>query len=255
MKRSIIILSVLFSCGNSLYDNIDKVSNDFKDKPYINNPLGENKGIDKDPLYRYDAFDCQTYVETVLALSLTKDEEDFKKLLTKIRYKEGEILFEKRNHFVNPDWIRNNEEYVKDITYDISHNILNEEPKEMKTLLDRKNWFKQNYNIEVKVKKEEISIEYITLDKLLLNKQKFIDNIKEPLIVNFVINNPKLKEEIGTDIDISHIAFIIPKDNSLILRHASLKQKKVVDIDFFDYIEWIKKYPMYIGINFLEIKT
>ena len=34
-------------------------------------------------------------------------------------------------------------------------------------------------------------------DKIISNKDKFITTITEPMIVNFVIHNPKLKEKIG----------------------------------------------------------
>ena len=255
MKKTLLLFLSLFSCGNTFYQNIDNISKSFKDKPYINNPLGENKGIDKDPLYRYDAFDCLTYVETMLALSLTKNEEDFKKILTKIRYKDGEVLFENRNHFVNPDWIENNKEYITDITEILSNTLLNIKPDEIKLTLDKKTWFKQNHNIDVKIKPQEIKLNYISLDNILLNKDKFITGINKPIIITLVINNPKLKEQIGTNLDISHIGFIIPTEKTLILRHASLTKKKVVDVDFFEYLNGLKKYPIYIGINFLEIKS
>ena len=121
--------------------------------------------------------------------------------------------------------------------------------------LDKKTWFKQNHNIDVKIKPQETKLNYISLDNILLNKDKFITGINKPIIITLVINNPKLKEQIGTDLDISHIGFIIPTETTLILRHASLTQKKVVDVDFFEYLNGLKKYPIYIGINFLEIKS
>ena len=34
---------------------------------YATDPLGEMKSPDADPLIRFDAFDCTTFVETVLA--------------------------------------------------------------------------------------------------------------------------------------------------------------------------------------------
>ena len=60
---------------------------------YIRDPLGEQKLPDTDPLVRFDAFDCTTFVETVLA------DGDVEKL-NKIRYKDGEVDFLNRNHFI-----------------------------------------------------------------------------------------------------------------------------------------------------------
>ena len=68
---------------------------------YISSPLGEGVTPDDDPLIRYDAFDCTTFVETVLA------DSDVEKL-TKIRYKDGKADFIKRNHFIETDWLKNN---------------------------------------------------------------------------------------------------------------------------------------------------
>lgn len=41
--------------------------------PYTDGPLGEAGGPDPDPVVRYDTFDCLTFVEEVLALSMATD--------------------------------------------------------------------------------------------------------------------------------------------------------------------------------------
>ena len=53
-----------------LAERIDAISEAMLERPYIADPLGEGEGTDADPLVRYDAFDCLTFVEEVLALSL-----------------------------------------------------------------------------------------------------------------------------------------------------------------------------------------
>src|SRR5690606_32543867 len=57
--------------GMSLPERVDKLSSIFLGSDYVGDPLGEGESgvYDRDPLYRFDAFDCTTYVETVLALS------------------------------------------------------------------------------------------------------------------------------------------------------------------------------------------
>ena len=47
----------------------------FKGKPYVLGSLGEGKAaiFDKNPIYRTDTFDCETYVSTVLALVVSDD--------------------------------------------------------------------------------------------------------------------------------------------------------------------------------------
>lgn len=247
------IISGLLFCCSSRANNIDKFSYAFLNAPYVRNPLGEGDGIDKDPIYRFDAFDCLTFVETVLALSLSKDKNEFEELIKKIRYKNGEVAIEKRNHFVNPDWIENNSYIVYDNTKDIAKKI-NKDVSIISSELDRKTWFKKNYNLDVDYEIEQVSLDYIDFDTLLLNEKYIIKVIKEPVIINLVIHRPVFKQRYGTEINTSHIGFLIPKDNTLIIRHASYYKEKVVDENFFDYIKILKKYPQYRGINFLKIK-
>ena len=87
----------------SVDQKIDHISEQFLDVPYGNSPLGEASGIDADPRFRTDAFDCTTLVETTLALSLSRTESDAKKLLDHIRYQDQTPHFIKRNHITSAD--------------------------------------------------------------------------------------------------------------------------------------------------------
>ena len=49
---------------------MERASRAFLGLPYLNDAAGEGQGIDTDPPSRYDAFDCLTFVEEVLALTL-----------------------------------------------------------------------------------------------------------------------------------------------------------------------------------------
>ena len=150
MKKFLIVLLFLFGCKDDGRNSIDKISSSFKGIEYSLNPLGENFGIDNDPLYRFDKFDCLTYVETVLALHFAKNKDEFETIINNIRYSNGKVSFETRNHFTNPDWIRNNHKYVSDITNNIATK-LNIVPSISFITLDRSNWFKNDkrnrYNI------------------------------------------------------------------------------------------------------------
>jgi hypothetical protein len=55
-----------------------------------------------------NGFDCVTYIETILALSRSSTVADFVEWLRKIRYEEGRIQWDRRNHYMTA-WIRNNE--------------------------------------------------------------------------------------------------------------------------------------------------
>ncbi len=141
----LIFVVLLFSCYSSSNINVKllKVSESFLGFPYKLNPLGENSGIDKDPIYRFDSFDCMTYVETVLALSFSKNKNDFIETINNIRYKNGNVSFINRLHFQNPDWINNNKNYVQNISNIISKKLLNKNANISNILLDRQEWFKK----------------------------------------------------------------------------------------------------------------
>src|SRR5205807_1023124 len=72
-------------------------------RPYVLSPLGEGGGLDKDPRFRLDAFDCVTYVETVIALANAKSVEEARALIDDIRY-DGPPDFDHRNHYVEAQW-------------------------------------------------------------------------------------------------------------------------------------------------------
>ena len=54
----------------------------------------------------FEGFDCVTYIETVLALALASNVDDFTEWLRQIRYEQGRIEWERRNHYMTL-WIRN----------------------------------------------------------------------------------------------------------------------------------------------------
>src|SRR6185369_6545399 len=62
------------------------------------------------------AFDCVTYVETVLALAHSENRSQFRDALKGIRYESGKVDWKRRNHYMT-QWLRNNirDEWVKPV--------------------------------------------------------------------------------------------------------------------------------------------
>jgi hypothetical protein len=83
----------------------------FLGKPYLLGALGEGitAPYDQFPLYRTDAFDCETFVDTVLALTFSNGFNQFKQCINEIRYREGKPSYISRNHFAELDWNQNNQ--------------------------------------------------------------------------------------------------------------------------------------------------
>lgn len=197
---------------------------------YLKDPLGEEKAPDKDPLIRFDAFDCATFVETSLAGG------DIEKL-RKIKYKNSKVDFVSRNHFVETDWLKNNGfENVSALYGDVSVR---------EVVIDKKSWFKKNHNIDTDFQKQTVDFEYIPYKNL-----SKID-IQTPLIVLFIYDGNGMRDKIGTDLSVVHMGFLLPGN---ILRHASKQYGRVMDVDFEEYVNKRKKNKHNLGVALVKIK-
>jgi hypothetical protein len=85
--------------------------------PFAKSPLGEGNGSDGDPRFRLDAFDCVTYVETVMALGNASNTQQARLLMDDIRY-DGPADFAHRNHYMMAQWVPANvrKGWLEDIT-------------------------------------------------------------------------------------------------------------------------------------------
>jgi len=231
-KYFIIIIIGLFSLqasGQTLPDRIVSISARFLNKPYQLDPLGE--GVDgqfsQKPLYRFDRFDCQTYVETVLALAVSHSSSNtpaFQQQLLEIRYQNGKPDFFTRNHFPSVDWIPNNIQkgYIKFSPINNNKISLN---------INKQQWFEDqvhinNPNIPDKLR---VTLPYVPVSELSKN----INNIPNGAIIMIIKPSISL---------ISHMGFAIWKNNTLYLRSASSLYDKVIDLPLLEYIQRQSKF-------------
>jgi len=87
---------------------LQSISSKFVGKPYKLGPLGEGEGKDPDPRLNYDAFDCLTFVETMMTLSTAGRESRALGLMDQVRYAGGKVGFSTRNHIMESQWIPEN---------------------------------------------------------------------------------------------------------------------------------------------------
>lgn len=248
---------------------IDFLSQLFLGKPYIANPQGE--GIDAEfdsaPLYRFDGFDCVTYVNNILALALAHDLKSFQERLIQINYYESVARYDNRFHFMSLDWNPENQKnkIIRDVTGEIRDEKKNPIMQVAEGEIDKPNWFLKKAENETparaallkkyatQCKKENARIAYLPLNKLFdehKNPRKFIfDQISHASIIEIVRPNWNLKEKIGTNLHVSHFGFGIRKEDKIFFRHASSEEKKVVEILLSDYLKNILDSPTIKGIN------
>jgi len=260
---------------NSVITRLDLFSKSFLDLPYGNGgPLGEgeNGRYDQDPLYRFDAFDCTTFVETVVSLALSQEVNAFENQMDEIRYENGEIDYLKRNHFPSLQWIPNN---VKNgLLTEINSLVLPASERKMaEAVIDLPGWLK-------KIKIEEIRVPMATqterqnlLEELqsfatqyspviarldfipisaLIARPELLKRIPDGSIVNFVRPNWDLTDAIGTHMNVSHQGFIFKKKSGIILRHASTTGK-VMENSLLEYLKKFENHPTLKGIHLMQI--
>ena len=91
----------------SVGSRIDVLSRHFLGHSYKPNPLIGSADTAEVFTASLDGFDCVTYIETIVALARASNVDDFTEWLRKIRYEQGRIQWERRNHYMTL-WIRNN---------------------------------------------------------------------------------------------------------------------------------------------------
>lgn len=255
MKIFLLSFLILASSQNQnfLVQQIEKYSAEFLGRSYSWSSLGEGSGADFDPnpRYRFDTFNCTTYVETVLGKSVARDFKDFEEIMDKIRYEDGVVGFLERNHFPSNDWIANNKKIG--LVSDVTGKLFGPKTRQLKTVIDKQSWYQKVHGLEVKFPKEQTSIPYISGDDLIENP-KLLDKIPSGVIFNDVRPNWDIKKDIGTDLDVSHQGILVRKDDGILyIRHAKSPSHGVVEEVFLEYLQDKKARVAEFGVNILAV--
>jgi cell wall-associated NlpC family hydrolase len=91
----------------SVDSRIEILSRAFLGHSYKPNPLTGSADTEEVFTAALDGFDCVTYIETVVALARASKVDEFTDWLRKIRYEQGRIQWDRRNHYMS-FWVRNN---------------------------------------------------------------------------------------------------------------------------------------------------
>ena len=261
---------------NSLQQRINLSSAALLGSPYQADALGEGwtGKYNKNPLYRFDRFDCETYVDTVIAVALAKDFFDFKKKINRIRYQRGQIGFVQRNHFPSADWIPNNKRngYIQELTYAIG----GPQTKIATALIDRRNWYRrfsinriqipylstaEKKTLLTQLKEEgmkwansaKVSIAYIPVVALFQNPQ-LMRRIPTGSLIFLVGHDDYLTSRIGTQMNVLHMGFAIWEQGQLYLRMASSRVERVLDIRLQNYLKTYQALNILRGISVWTIR-
>ena len=236
-------------------DELDKVLVDFQIKypdfynrliainlwrlntPYRIFCLGEESGIDKDPIIRIDSSDCTVHVLTSLVLAESNSWSEARKKMVELHYKVSnghkKPTYESRWHFTS-DRI-------------ISHRMT---PNITPNVVDKK--LMKHVNVNINMKSD--STEFLNLNWNTNHKIGYLPtkNISEITLKNLpkICGVAFVKESyFKMGVVIAHEGFLI---NGKDFIHASSKRKKTVRDDFFTYIFEDGK-PRFDGIMLFKI--
>jgi hypothetical protein len=265
--------------NNSMPKRIGWISKQFLGTPYVLGSLGEgpHARYDQFPQYRVDAFDCDTYVNTIISLALANSLPSFQQRMKQMRYHHGTVSYIQRMHFTGLDWNQEHQQagIFKDITLSITDKNRRPVAQFALATIEKPNWYahknvdtirlqnsdktKENLRLtELKAKGAQLTVAiekvpYLPLTALFPEKNKpnmhLFSQIPDGAIIEIVRPNWNLREEIGTALNISHLGFAIRIGDQLYFREASSEYGKVVDVPLVDYLKKALESPTIKGIN------
>lgn len=226
--------------GKPFVQRLEAVTAQAKGTPYFLGPLGEGPqaAFDKKPLIDLKRVDCVTFCEQSLALALSPNYQQAFATLQKIRYKQGEISMETRNHYFMADWVPHNSWLVKDITPQLpGHQFLT------RTISHTKFFANQNFKgIKVREPDRTLKQAYVPEDKL----EKVLPQLKSGDIGVLIMDME--------GIFAAHTGLMFKKaDGQWIFRNAtSIGPKQVTDTPFAELVTSLKNSKRLIGMAFVR---
>ncbi|HUW60840.1 MAG TPA: N-acetylmuramoyl-L-alanine amidase-like domain-containing protein [Candidatus Bathyarchaeia archaeon] len=206
--------------------------------PYAPDPLGEGPGApyDADPLMDLSKVDCVTFVEQTLALAAAKSYRDAFDLLQKIRYRNGEIAFENRNHFMVADWIGSNA-FCKNVT-----DSLGAATEKSTRTIGRRHFYtlKQIETLAATAVDEEMTLDYVPAASAATAEAE----LPSPALILLIGKTDWLFT--------LHCGLFIRDEDGGLFYHASSKEEKVAAAPFPSIFNGTSRY---IGFTAYEINS
>ncbi len=212
-----------------LLQRIDVLSKMFVGTTYGEFPLGDGSGPEPWPRWRTDKVDCQTFVETVLAMANARSLKEAKAVLDDIRYAKAPPSFENRNHFTEAQWlpVNSGKGYFKDETTVLDRRAPSE------TLVLRKEQWTQVPGLkrleQANIPDGSYTVRYLPLDEAK-KKARSIANGTILMVVREFDPNRVVR--------ISHMGFVVRDGRKTFVRHASTGDAKaVVQEDLGEFLD------------------
>lgn len=105
--------------GRDMASRLDWVSAKLLGTPYLANTLIGGPEVPEALVIRLDGVDCYTFIDLARALALARDTADFIPVLKQTRYRDAQVQFDNRRHFLT-DWVAFAPRNARDITATLS---------------------------------------------------------------------------------------------------------------------------------------
>jgi hypothetical protein len=198
---------------------INFISGRFLNTAYRESTLIGDKNTPEVFVINLEGVDCFTFIDYIEAMRLSGSFSEFRENVKKVRYREGKVAFENRNHFFT-DWRESNSAIVDDVTVKVG----DQKTERVTKILNKK---EDGTHLLPGIRPVQREIEYIpsvAVDDTVFNELKTGDYAG---IYSGIMG-----------LDVSHVGIIIRDGNSIIFRHASAgtNHRKVVDQVFKVYL-------------------
>jgi hypothetical protein len=232
--------------GLSIGERMHLVSTPLLGAEYILDPAGEAHPPDIDPIFRYDAFDCLTFVEEVYSIAASKDISEIPIYRKQLRYGNAPVSFESRHHFMVAQWIPSVIEQGFFIDITAEHGPTFQVVKDYDNV-NWAQWRKRSSFVDLpfyptgKYHAQVLSIEGVI---------QSIDSIPEGTLI-VVVRQDKSHHPVL----VTHLGFLVFKDEKPYIRHATKMGDKNVRDDhlpwYFTHLRWFDNWPI-LGVMLLE---
>ena len=178
-------------------------------RAYVEGSLGGGPESQEELRVSLTAFDCVTFIETVLAFSLARSVEHFIDLIRRIRYERGDIEWSRRNHYMI-DWVRTNEAegFVKNLTLGPHVSVKN-----------------CTLNVISGLPEKYASFNYFPTE----GYTDVVELFQTGDVIVFVSTKETL--------DVFHTGFLIEDKNRWLLRHATRTAGAVIDQELSEFVD------------------
>ncbi|TAN38465.1 MAG: DUF1460 domain-containing protein [Nitrospirae bacterium] len=196
---------------------IEFISRQFLGVPYQASTLAGRAGADEVLTIDLGGMDCFTFLDYVEAMRHSASVTAFRENLIGTRYRSGTISFAARNHFFT-DWREFNADRVEDVTAQVGGTAA----VSVSRTLNRK----QDGTLFLDgIEPVERLLTYIPSG---LPDNRGMDLLQTGDYAGIFSAEPGL--------DVSHVGILVRDGGSLVLRHASHRQGKVIDEDLAGYL-------------------